>query len=322
MSLLSLKALLDKAQEGSFGIGAFNVSDTLQAEAVLEAAADAHAPVIVQTIAGASAHGSDERFWNLLHTLIASYSEVPVALHLDHGRTIDDCRRAVDSGFTSVMIDGSVNPDTHEPATFDANVALTRSVVAFAHPAGVSVEGELGTIGGTETGEQSAKIVLATPDEATLFVQATQVDALAVAIGTSHGAYKFMTPPDSSVLHVDLVGEIAAAVPQTHLVMHGSSSLPEQYRSIINSFGGSLPVSWGVPDDEKPRAISMGIRKVNQGMDSHLAFTAGVRKHLAHEGMDVDPATYLNPGREAMFNIVRARMDLFGQTGQSHRYAG
>lgn len=323
MALHSLRDILDRAAEGAYGVGAFNVTDELQAAAVLDAAAETNSPVIVQTIAGASAHATDERFWHTLRALIDTYPEVPVALHLDHGTSFDSCRRAIEAGFTSVMIDGSLDPVTHAPASFEANVEVTAQVVAYAASHHVSVEGELGTIGGVETdGASVAEIVLATPDEAVAFVEAAPVDALAVAIGTSHGAYKFMTPPDSSVLHVDLIGEIAAVIPNTHLVMHGSSSLPKDLRDKINAHGGALPESWGVPDEEKPRAIRMGIRKVNQGMDSHMALMAAVRQELARDRVAVDPSPALSAGRIGMQRIVAERMELFGQSGQAYRHLG
>lgn len=318
MSLLSMRELLDDARENAYAVGAFNVTDAMQAEAVLEAAADTESPVIVQTLTGSSSHGSDALWWKVLRTVIDAYPEVRVALHLDHGPSYDACARAIDAGFTSVMIDGSLDPETHAPAAVADNIAVTARVLERARAAGVSVEGELGTIGGAESdGANVAEIVLATPEEARAFVDAAPVDALAVAIGTSHGAYKFMTPPDNSVLHVDLVADIAAAIPDTHLVMHGSSSLPGDLRERINARGGALPESWGVPDEEKPRAISMGIRKVNQGMDSHMALMAELRTVLAEAPVAVDPAAALGAGRGGMQEMVAARMRLFGSAGRS-----
>ncbi|GMA23326.1 hypothetical protein GCM10025864_10850 [Luteimicrobium album] len=245
MTLITLRRALDEARTGGYGIGAFNVTDLVQTEAVLTAASETGSPVIVQTIAGASAHGSDELFWSLLQRTIDHYPDVPTVLHLDHGPDPDTCRRAIDAGFSSVMIDGSLDRVTHQPATFEDNVAATVEVVEYAHARGVSVEGELGTIGGSEDGTAHAEIVLADPEQAESFVNLTGVDALAVAIGTSHGAYKFTSPPDGTVLHMDLITEIARRVPDTHLVMHGSSSLPADLRTVINAHGGTLPESWG-----------------------------------------------------------------------------
>ncbi|TKV61154.1 ketose-bisphosphate aldolase [Nakamurella flava] len=320
MALITLAAALEAAREGNYGVGAFNVTDLAQAEAVLDAAAETDSPVIVQTIAGASVHGRDELFWEALVTLVARYPEVPTVLHLDHGASYEDCVRAIDAGFTSVMIDGSMRDHT-TPATFEENVAVTRRVVEYAHQHGVSVEGELGTIGGSEDGGASSKeIVLADPDEAERFVAETGVDALAVAIGTSHGAYKFTSPPDGTVLRMDLISEIAQRIPKTHLVMHGSSSLPADLRERINAFGGKLPESWGVPESEKARSTQLGIRKINQGMDSHMAWTAEVRAYLDADGIGCDPALYGSKGRVAMQQMVADRMQVFGQAGQSYRH--
>ncbi|BCB91956.1 ketose-bisphosphate aldolase [Phytohabitans suffuscus] len=320
MSLVTLRQALDEARRGGYGLGAFNVTDLLQAESVLGAAAETDSPVIVETLAGSSSHASDERFWRGLLHLVEEYPRIPVVLHLDHGPDPDACRRAIDAGFTSVMIDGSLAPDRVTPATFAQNLAVTAEVTAYAHERGVSVEGELGTIGGSKVDGSRAEIRLADPEEAADFVAGTGVDALAVAIGTSHGAYKFDSPPDGSVLHMDLIERIAAKVPDTHLVMHGSSSLPAELRALVNKYGGTLPESWGVPEEEKVRSIAMGIRKINQGMDSHLAFTGAVRAQLAHDGLTVDPAPYLRAGRLEMQRIVAERMRVFGQAGHAGDY--
>ena len=320
MALITLRAALDAAKDGGYGVGAFNVTDLVQVEAVLEAARETDSPVIVQTIVGASAHGSDELFWAAMQTAIARYPDVPVVLHLDHGPGYDDCVRAIEAGFTSVMIDGSLAEDRITHATFEENVAVTARVTAYAAERGVSVEGELGTIGGSEDGGVHKEIVLADPDEAAQFVERTGVDALAVAIGTSHGAYKFASPPDGTVLHMDLISEIAARVPGTHLVMHGSSSLPADLREVINAHGGTLPESWGVPEEEKARSTKLGVRKINQGMDSHMAFAAAVRSYLDEDGINVDPALYERRGRVAMQQIVAERMQVFGQAGQAGRH--
>ena len=319
MALVTLRQALDEARAGGYALGAFNVSDVLQAEAVLDAAAETASPVILAVLAGTTAHGGDARFWSALHHAIEAYPELPVVLHLDHGPDPQTCLRAMDSGFTSVMIDGSLRADG-TPAAFADNLAVTALVAEQAHRRGVSVEGELGTIGGAKTGGTRTAVVLAEPAQAKEFVAATTVDALAVAIGTSHGAYKFPAPPDGSVLRMDLIAEIAAVVPQTHLVMHGSSSLPPALREQNNRFGADLPESWGVPDSEKLRAISLGIRKINQGMDSHLAFTGAVRQELGTDRVNVDPAAYLRRGRAAMQRLVADRMRQFGQAGHASDY--
>lgn len=315
MTLLPLRNALDLIAVSQSALGAFNVTDLLQAEAVLDAAESTALPVIVQTLAGSSAHHSDERFWRGLRWLIDEYPSVNVVLHLDHGPDYDTCARAIAAGFTSVMIDASLEPDRRTPASFETNVAATARVVELAHSAGVSVEGELGTIGGGEGRDAAQAIVLADPDQAEEFVRRTRVDALAVAIGTSHGAYKFAAEPDGEVLRMDLIEEIARRVPGTHLVMHGSSTLPAETRARINAHGGTLPESWGVPSSEKIRAGALGIRKINQGMDSHMAFTAAIREHLDADRMAVDPAFYLTPARTEMSSLVAQRMREFA--GQS-----
>ncbi len=321
MTLVSLRSALDQAREGGYGIGAFTVTDAAQAEAVLQAARDTSAPVIVQTLAGSSSFLSDEVWWDVLHTVVRHYDDVPVVLHLDHGPDEDTCRRAVEAGFSSVMIDGSVDHTTKRPRTFEENIAVTARVVELAHARGVSVEGELGTIGGSEDGTKHAEIILADPAQAEEFVRRTGVDALAVAIGTSHGAYKFSTPPDSSVLHMDLIDEIARRVPGTHLVMHGSSSLPADLRAVINAHGGALPESWGVPEDEKARATKLGVTKINQGMDSHMAYAAALRTALDTDRVSVDPAGAAYAGGRAMQQLVAERMHVFGQAGAVRTFA-
>jgi len=313
MTLITLRQALDHARAGGYGIGAFNVTDIEQVEAVLDAARRTKSPVIVQTIAGASAFASDELYWDLLLRAVDHYRDVPVVVHLDHGATPDICRRAIDAGFSSVMIDGSIDHATGRANSFDENVALTAEVVAYAHERGVSVEGELGTIGGSKDGATHAEIVLANPLEAKEFVERTGVDALAVAIGTSHGAYKFTSEPDSSVLHMDLIVEIASIIPDTHLVMHGSSSLPADLREIINAHGGALPESWGVPEEEKARSTKLGATKINQGMDSHMAYSAAMRVRLAADPLAADPAPAASAGRQAMSELISERMGVFGQ---------
>lgn len=320
MTLITLRQALDQARAGGYGIGAFNVTDIEQVEAVLDAARRTSSPVIVQTIAGASAFASDELYWDLLLRTVDHYPDVPVVVHLDHGPTPETCRRAIDAGFSSVMIDGSIDHATGRATTFDENIALTAEVVEYARERGVSVEGELGTIGGSKDGATHAAIVLANPLEAKEFVERTGVDALAVAIGTSHGAYKFTSEPDASVLHMDLIVEIASIIPDTHLVMHGSSSLPAHLREIINAHGGALPESWGVPEEEKARSTKLGVTKINQGMDSHMAYAAAMRTALDADPLAADPAPAASAGRQAMSELIAERMGVFGQAGHSGDY--
>lgn len=320
MTLSTLREVLDHARAGGYGVGAFNVTDIEQVEAVLDAARRKNAPVIVQTIAGASAFASDALYWDLLLRTVDHYADVPVVVHLDHGPDFETCKRAIDAGFSSVMIDGSLDPKTHKPMPFEENIAVTQQVVEYARKYGVSVEGELGTIGGSKDGATHAEIVLADPDEAREFVERTDVDALAVAIGTSHGAYKFTSPPDSTVLHMDLIVEIARQIPNTHLVMHGSSSLPAHLREIINAHGGKLPESWGVPEEEKARSTKLGVTKINQGMDSHMAYAAAMRVALSADPLAADPAPAASAGRAAMSDMVAERMEVFGQAGRASDY--
>lgn len=317
MTLVTLREILDRAEAGQYAVGAFNVSDLVQADAVLEAAARSRSPVIVQTLAGCSPYSSEAAWWQALRQMIGHFPGLPVTLHLDHGPDLATCRRAIDAGFTSVMIDGSLERDGRTPASLASNIAVTREVAQFAHQAGVSVEGELGTIGGGEGGGQAKEIVLADPTQAKEFTAQTGVDALAVAIGTSHGAYKFDHEPGADVLRLDLIGQIRRRVPGVHLVMHGSSSLPRDLVAQVNAYGGTLPDSWGVPMADKVRAVAAGIRKINQGIDSHLAFTSAVRRSLAADGEAVDPASYLRAGREAMRDLIAERMTAFGSAGQA-----
>jgi fructose-bisphosphate aldolase class II len=306
--LIDGRALLAVANENNFAIPAFNLSDWAMAKGIFEISEERDAPLIVAIHPDEVAHIGHDLLPALIHR--AHRSSVPVAIHWDHGGSYEQALTAIKVGFTSVMIDGSMLP-------FEENVAITRRVVEHAHAHGVSVEGELGTIGGSKDGRSHAQIVLADPDQAEDFVRRTGVDALAVAIGTSHGAYKFTSPPDGSVLHMDLVGRIAGRVPGTHLVMHGSSGLPADLRATINAHGGDLPESWGVPDAEKARAAGLGVRKINQGMDHYMAFTAGVRVALAQSPGDVDPAGYLAEGRRWAQRLLEERMVLFGQAGRA-----
>jgi fructose-bisphosphate aldolase, class II len=317
MPLVPMRVLLDHAGAHDYAVGAFNVQDILQADAVLAAARQTSSPVIVQAIAGGSAHGSDAVFWPLLRTLCETYTDLPVALHLDHGPSPAVCVAAMDAGFTSVMMDGSLAADRVTPASFADNVRVTREVVGVAHARGVTVEGELGTIGGVESGHGGGDVELTDPDAAVAFARATGVDALAVAIGTSHGTYKFSREPDGEVLRMDLVKEIHHRMPDVHLVMHGSSSVPEELVSVVNSYGGKIRPTWGVPMREKQLGIRHGVRKINVGTDSFLAVTGAVRAALAADPEVFEPLRYLVPAREAMQALCAQRMGEFGQAGMA-----
>ena len=252
MPLVSMRQLLDEAARGGYGVGAFNVNNMEQIQAIMEAARETSSPVIIQASRGARAYTNDRFLWHLMQAAVELYPEIPVALHLDHGNAPDTCISAIDLGFTSVMMDGSLEADGKTPASFDYNVEVTREVVAYAHARGVTVEGELGTLGGIEDGHGSGEVHLTDPDEAVEFVASTGIDALAVAIGTSHGAYKFAQAPDGDVLKMDLIEEIHRRLPETHLVMHGSSSVPPELVEQVNRYGGTLKPAWGVPVEGDP----------------------------------------------------------------------
>lgn len=320
MALQTLREVLAHAELEAYAVGAFNVSSIDQALAVLTAAEAARSPVIVQAIAGMSAYDDESAWWHRLRGMVDEFAErVPVVLHLDHGRTYDDCSRAIDHGFTSVMIDASRGIEDDEPSSFDENVALTRRVVELAHPAEVSVEGELGTIGGAEAGISGTveEIVFADPDQAASFVAATDVDALAVAVGTSHGSVKFTDAAGGQRLRLDLIAEIKRRLPDTFLVLHGSSSVPPESVATINSHGGSVRPSYGISPAQKGEGIAAGIRKINQGTDSHLAWTAALREFLsAHPGV-VEPSEQLRASIHGFRGMVERRMREFGSAGHA-----
>ncbi|MCU1579699.1 MAG: ketose-bisphosphate aldolase [Rhodoglobus sp.] len=318
MPLNTLATTLSRAEEGGYAVGAFNVSDLNQAVAVLEAARAERSPVIVQAIAGMHPYADEGWWWDRLREVVQSYSDVEVTLHLDHGRSYDDCARAIEHGFTSVMIDASRNAETDEPASYEQNVALTRSVVELAHSRGVSVEGELGTIGGAEAGLSGVveEIVFADPKQAAEFVDATGVDALAVAVGTSHGSVKFTTDQGGQSLRISLIRDIKDRLPSTYLVLHGSSSIPPEAVVTINRFGGVLPESYGIDTEQKREGIGSGIRKINQGTDSHLTWTAALREFLSGHPTEVEPSVAIGVTMKAMSGIVARRMREFGSTGR------
>jgi len=320
MPLVSMRQLLDEAAAGGYGVGAFNVNNMEQIQAVMDAASDTRSPVIIQASRGARSYTNDRFLIHLMWAATEVYPEVPVALHLDHGNEPDTCFSAIEQGFTSVMMDGSLLADGKTPSDFEYNVRVTRQVVERAHAAGVTVEGELGTLGGIEDGHGSGEVHLTDPDQAVEFVERTGIDALAVAIGTSHGAYKFTKPPDGEVLAMNLIEEIHSKLPDTHLVMHGSSSVPKELVDEINRYGGEIAPTWGVPVEEIQLGIRHGVRKINVDTDARLAMTGAIRKVFAGDKGEFDPRKYLAPARDAMKAVYVERMTQFGQAGHAGDY--
>jgi fructose-bisphosphate aldolase class II len=322
-----MRLLLDHAAEHDYGLAAFNVNNMEQIQAIMEAAKETNSPVIVQASRGARSYSQDNYLRHLMLAAAELYPEIPIAMHQDHGNSPATCKSAIDNGFTSVMMDGSLKEDGKSPADFDYNVRVTKEVCELAHAKGVSVEGELGCLGSLESGhgekedghgaegQLSHDQLLTDPDEAERFVAETGVDALAVAIGTSHGAYKFTKKPTGEVLAMDRIEEIHRRLPNCHLVMHGSSSVPQDLQDIINKYGGKLKQTWGVPVEEIQRGIKHGVRKVNVDTDNRLAITGAIRKVFAESPEKFDPRDYLKPAREAMKKVCIARMTAFGQAG-------
>ena len=320
MTLVPMRALLDRAAEDGYGLAAFNVNSMVQVQAVMEAADATDSSVIVQATTGARAFAGDLYLLHLVQAAAERYPHIPFAFHHDHANSPESCYSAIELGFTSVMMDGSLLADRKTPSDFEYNVRVTREVVQRAHAAGVTVEGELGTIGGIEDGHGANESRLTDPGQAVEFVRRTGVDALAVAIGTSHGAYKFDRPPDGSVLAMDRIVEIHRRLPDVHLVMHGSSSVPARLIESINGHGGALHTTFGVPVDEIQRGIRHGVRKINVDTDNRLAITGAIRKVLAETPEKFDPRDYLKPAREAMKKVVALRMTQFGQAGHAGDY--
>ena len=332
MSLVPLRTLLDHAAENNYGVAAFNVNNMEQIQSIMEAAEQTDSPVIIQASRGARSYSQDAYLRHLMLAAVELYPQIPITMHQDHGNSVDTCLSAIENGFTSVMMDGSLQEDGKTPASFDYNVDVTRKVVELAHPKNVSVEGELGCLGSLETGtgdkedghgaegKLSQDQLLTDPEEAEQFVAATGVDALAVAIGTSHGAYKFTRKPDGKVLAMERIEEIHRRLPNTHLVMHGSSSVPQDLQDIINQFGGNIRQTWGVPVEEIQRGIEHGVRKINVDTDNRLAITGAIRKVLAESPEKFDPRDYLKPARAAMKQVCIARMEAFGQAGNASKF--
>lgn len=327
MSLVPMRLLLDHAAENGYGLAAFNVNNMEQIQAIMEAAKETDSPVIIQASRGARAYSQDNYLRHLMLAAAELYPAIPIAMHLDHGNSVATCKSAIENGFTSVMMDGSLKEDGKSPADFDYNVQVTRDVVKLAHKVGVSVEGELGCLGSLETGEGEKEDghgfegkldhsqLLTDPEEAERFVAETGVDALAVAIGTSHGAYKFTRKPDGAVLSMDTIINIHKRLPNTHLVMHGSSSVEQYLQDVINKYGGELKPTWGVPVEEIQLGIKNGVRKINVDTDNRLAITGAIRKVFVESPEKFDPRDYLKPAREAMKKVCVDRMTAFGQAG-------
>ena len=333
MAFIALRQLLDHAAEHGYGVPAFNVNNLEQIQAIMEAAQATDSPVILQASAGARKYAGEPYLRHMVLAAVESHPGIPVVLHQDHGASPAVCVQAIRSGFTSVMMDGSLLEDAKTPAGYDYNVEVTRRVCEIAHAVGVSVEGELGCLGSLETGEAgeedgvgaAGKLghdqLLTDPDEARAFVAATGVDALAIAIGTSHGAYKFTREPTGDILAIDRIAAIHAAVPDIHLVMHGSSSVPQEWLTIIRQYGGDIKPTYGVPVEEIRRGIASGVRKVNIDTDIRLAMTGAMRKLLAEQPSEFDPRKALAAARKAARGICEQRFDAFGCAGMASRIA-
>jgi fructose-bisphosphate aldolase class II len=318
-----MRQVLDEAAKGGYGVGAFNVNNLEQIQAIMEAARETKSPVIIQASRGARAYANDRFLYHLMVAASEIYPEIPLVMHLDHGNSFETCQSAIEAGFTSVMMDGSLMPDGKTPSTFEYNVEVTRKVVELAHSKGVTVEGEIGVLGGIEDGHGAGGTGLehvTDPEQAVKFVEATGLDALAIAIGTSHGAYKFTRKPDGAVLKMDILIEIHKRLPKVHLVMHGSSSVPKDLQDVINTYGGKLRQTWGVPVEEIQLGIRNGVRKVNVDTDNRLAITGAIRKVFSETPEKFDPRDYLKPAREAMKKLVALRMTQFGQAGHAGDY--
>jgi fructose-bisphosphate aldolase class II len=323
MPLVAMRQLLDHAAENGYGVAALNVNNMEQIQAIMEAARETESPVIVQASRGARSFTNDNFLRHLMLAASELYPELPIAMHQDHGNSPETCYSAIHQGFTSVMMDGSLGPDGKSPATYEYNVEVTKQVCQVAHSLGISVEGELGCLGGIEDGhgaglsQEDALKHLTDPDQAVEFVKATGVDALAVAIGTSHGAYKFSKKPTGEVLVMSRIEEIHKRLPNCHLVMHGSSSVPQELQDIINRYGGKMNQTYGVPIEEIQRGIKHGVRKINVDTDNRMAITGAIRKVFAETPEKFDPRDYLAPARAAMKEVCKARMIAFGQAGQA-----
>lgn len=331
MALVSLRQLLDHAAEHQYGVPAFNVNNLEQMRAIMLAADQTNSPVIVQASAGARNYAGAPFLRHLILAALEEWPHIPVVMHQDHGTSPAICQRSIQSGFSSVMMDGSLGTDGKTPMNYDYNVGVTRQVVEMAHACGVSVEGEIGCLGSLETGMAGEEDgvgaegvldhsqLLTSVEEARSFVQDTGVDALAIAIGTSHGAYKFTRPPTGDILAIDRIKEIHAAIPNTHLVMHGSSSVPQEWLAIINEFGGDIKETYGVPVEQIVEAIRYGVRKVNIDTDLRLASTGAMRREMARNPAEFDPRKFFAKTVTAMQDVCVARYEAFGAAGQASK---
>jgi len=331
MALISLRQLLDHAAENDYGMPAFNVNNMEQVHAIMQAADETNSPVIMQGSAGARSYAGEPFLRHLISAAIEMYPHIPIVMHQDHGSEPAVCLRSIQSGFSSVMMDGSLMADMKTPSSFEYNVDTTKEVVKMAHAGGVSVEGELGCLGSLETGEMGEEdghgaegkldmdMLLTSVEEAADFVAATGVDALAIAIGTSHGAYKFTKEPTGEILRIDRIRDIHARIPNTHLVMHGSSSVPQDWLEIINNYGGDMGQTYGVPVEEIQEGIKNGVAKVNIDTDLRMASTGSIRKHLADNTSNFDPRKFLKESTAAMKEICKARYEAFGCAGNASK---
>ena len=331
MALVSMRQLLDHAAENSYGIPSYNVNNLEQMRAIMQAADASDSPVIVQASAGARKYAGSNFLKHMILAAIEEFPHIPVCMHLDHGNSASTCQRAIAMGFSSVMMDGSLGEDSKTPTSYDYNVEVTQRTVEMAHACGVSVEGELGCLGSLETGEAgeedgvgavgklTLEQMLTDPDEAADFVAKTKVDALAIACGTSHGAYKFTRPPTGDILAIDRIREIHSKIPDTHLVMHGSSSVPQDWLAVINEFGGAIPETYGVPVEQIVEGIKHGVRKVNIDTDLRLASTGAVRRFLAENPSEFDPRKFLAVTINAMQTLCQARYEAFGAAGNASK---
>ena len=331
MALISLRQLLDHAAEYGYGVPAFNVNNLEQTRAIMEAAHATDSPVIMQASAGARKYAGAPFLRAMMEAAMNEFPHIPVVVHQDHGTSPAICQRSIQSGFSSVMMDGSLGEDGKTPTDYEYNARVTRSVVELAHACGVSVEGEIGCLGSLETGEAGEEDgigavgkltldqMLTSPAEAAQFVADTGVDALAIAVGTSHGAYKFTRPPTGDILAIDRIKEIHASIPSTHLVMHGSSAVPQDWLAIINEFGGEIPETYGVPVDQVVEGIKYGVRKVNIDTDLRLAATGSIRRFMAQNPAEFDPRKYLSESINAMKEICVARYEAFGTAGHASK---
>ena len=331
MALISLRQLLDHAAENGYGLPAFNVNNLEQVQAIMEAAKAVNSPVIMQGSAGARKYAGEPFLRKLIEAAVEMYPEIPICMHQDHGASPTVCQRSIRSGFSSVMMDGSLMEDMKTPSSYEYNVKTTRQVVDMAHAVGVSVEGELGCLGSLESGmmgeedghgsdsKLSHDQLLTDPEQAADFVRQTNVDALAIAIGTSHGAYKFTRPPTGDILAIGRIKDIHARIPNTHLVMHGSSSVPQEWLKIINTYGGDMGETYGVPVEEIVEGIKHGVRKVNIDTDLRMASTGATRKFLAEHPKEFDPRKFLIASTKAMKDICKARYEAFGTAGNASK---